>query len=88
MVDSDVDGGPNRPEVPDFAEMRRSMERDNRRHVLDGVGCLRPSCGGTLEHQGEAVRCTVCDARILLRANQRRHAVGRGPNGRRSPSDG
>lgn len=64
MVDSDVGGAPHRPEVPDFAEMRRTMERDNRRHVLDGIGCLRPSCGGTLEHREEAVECSECDYQV------------------------
>lgn len=81
MVDSDVNGGQERPEVPDFAEMRRTMERDNRRHVMDGMGCLRPSCDGILECDDVAVRCTDCEFRVRVNRDPRHQPSRRGPDG-------
>ena len=46
--------------LADYADMRRTMERVNRVHVLDGSTCPHPDCEGTIRKTGGNVACDTC----------------------------
>lgn len=66
MANSNIGGSNEVLDVPDFARIQRTMVRANRRHVMDGLPCLRPSCSGTLGYRDSAVTCSDCDYAVSI----------------------
>lgn len=47
-------------DVPDYATMRRTLERLQEADVPVGIQCPRPECGGVLRRENDALVCGDC----------------------------